>query len=94
MNLTPGASVIAAVAASAGCTSAGYLAWKRGHVRPAEVRRKTFMTDQKIVKPYRIEEVEDLAVMLSQASDWQDRRQPVIRVGRVELERLLATVLK
>jgi len=51
-------------------------------------------TDQKTVKPYRIEEVEDLVVMLSQASDWQDRRQPVIRVGRVELERLLATVLK
>jgi hypothetical protein len=51
-------------------------------------------SDQKTVKPYRIEEVEDLMVMLSQASDWQDRSQHVIRVGRVELERLLATVLK
>jgi hypothetical protein len=50
-------------------------------------------SDQKTVKPYRIEEV-DLMVMLSQASDWQDRSQHVIRVGRVELERLLATVLK
>lgn len=50
-------------------------------------------TDQKVVMPFRVEEVEDLLFMLSQDPAWQDRSKPTLRVGRVELERLLATAL-
>jgi hypothetical protein len=50
--------------------------------------------DQKTVKPYRVEEIEDLVVSLSQDPGWQDRKNIMIRVGRVELERLIATALR
>lgn len=50
--------------------------------------------DQKTVKPYRVEEIEDFVVMLSQASDWQDRSKVTIQVGRVELERLIASAVR
>lgn len=50
-------------------------------------------TDQKVVMPYCGEEVEDLLFMLSQDPAWQDHSKITLRVGRVELERLLATAL-
>lgn len=47
----------------------------------------------KVIQPYRREEVEDLFCMIADDPAWTDPKTIILRIGRVELERLLVTAM-